>query len=439
MRRISLRKRSRTTTILQKEEMKRLLTLGIVVCCALTNMVSEAAGIVRSEKKDSSITESFSIYYRCDSVDVDINYLDNREQIPRILHYIKSSPRIDSITIYSYSSPEGRYSHNLKLSQERGKSAKRFLLSHSPDSAKLNAGKIRLSPIAENWEGLIASVEQLYHKDDREAVLSILYDKNISNDVRKWKLKCLNSGKSYRYIIDNYMPPLRAASWVCVWGEVMDPLPQRPMISSRLSGPEPGLVMHDEVSSEKRTVIALKTNLLYDAVTALNFAVEVPIGRRFSILYEHHCPWWLSKSNKYCLQFLSYGGELRWWMSPIYNKKSDGVKRDALTGHFLGLYGWTGKSDIQIDNRLGCYQFEFCSAGLTYGYSMPVGRHLNMEFSISAGYAQVPYRHYIPTDDWSLLIRDDNKTGTLHYIGPTKAEISLVIPIRAKFRGGAKR
>ena len=416
--------------------MRRFARILVVVYCFLICLTSKAGTPVQNvTKKDSSITESFSIYYRCDSVDVDIDYLDNRDQIPRILHYIKSSPRIDSITIYSYSSPEGRYSHNLKLSQERGKSAKRFLLSHSPDSAKLNSGKIRLSPIAENWEGLIASVEQLYPRDDREAVLSIIHDKSISNDTRKWKLKCLDSGKSYRYIIDHYMPPLRAASWVCVWGEVMEPLPQRPLISSRLSGPEPGLVMHDEASSEIRTVIALKTNLLYDAVTALNFAVEVPISRRFSVLYEHHCPWWLSKSNKYCLQFLGYGGELRWWMSPI----SKGVKRDALTGHFLGLYGWTGKSDIQIDNRVGCYQFEFCSAGLTYGYSMPVGRHLNMEFSISAGYAQVPYRHYIPTDDWSLLIRDENKTGTLHYIGPTKAEISLVIPIRAKFRGGAKR
>jgi hypothetical protein len=126
-------------------------------------------------------------------------------------------------------------------------------------------------------------------------------------------------------------------------------------------------------------------------------------------------------------------------MSPIYSKKSKGVKRDALTGHFLGLYGWTGKSDIQIDNRLGCYQFDFCSAGLTYGYSMPLGKHLNMEFSISAGYAQIPYQHYIPTEDWSLLIRDDNKAGTLHYFGPTKAEISLVIPIRAKIKEGAKR
>ena len=57
-----------------------------------------------------------------------------------------------------------------------------------------------------------------------------------------------------------------------------------------------------------------------------------------------------------------------------------------------------------------------------------------MEFSISGGYAQIPYQHYIPTEDWQILIKDRNNAGTLHYWGPTKAEVSLVIPIkRTKF------
>ena len=70
---------------------------------------------------------------------------------------------------------------------------------------------------------------------------------------------------------------------------------------------------------------------------------------------------------------------------------------------------------------------------------MPVSKHLNMEFTISVGYANINYQHYIPTDDFALLVRDDNLAGKLHYIGPTKAEISLVIPIRAKTKKGGKR
>ena len=71
---------------------------------------------------------------------------------------------------------------------------------------------------------------------------------------------------------------------------------------------------------------------------------------------------------------------------------------------------------------------------------MPVSKNLNMEFTLSVGYANINYQHYIPTDDFSLLVRDPELAGKLHYIGPTKAEISLVIPIRAKTnkKGGTR-
>ena len=37
---------------------------------------------------------------------------------------------------------------------------------------------------------------------------------------------------------------------------------------------------------------ALKTNLLLDAVTAVNAEIEFPIGKHFSILVEDIFPWW---------------------------------------------------------------------------------------------------------------------------------------------------
>ena len=295
--------------------------------------------------------------------------------------------------------------------------------------------------------GLSTSVSSSYNREDRDQVLSILLDTSISDAKRKSRLMALDSGRSWRYIIDNYMAELRTAEWTIYCAEVVK-LPVLPEIKANLTAKQPPLARQSEFIQpapaepeveEKSFYVNLSSNLLYDAATALNFSVELPLGNKFSILYEHHCPWWLSNNNKYCLQFLSSGGEFRWWFAPRTNSEVAKRKQNnSLVGHFLGVYGWTGISDIQIDNRLGCYQFEFCSAGLTYGYSMPIGKYLNMEFSISAGYAQIPYRHYIPTDDWSILIRDDNNAGTLHYFGPTQAEISLVIPIRAKIKGGRK-
>ena len=420
----------------------------LTICLTLLSLaVSHAKGNIFDsipEKKDTSITEKFAIYYRFDESEFDQTYLTNSETAAHIKNYLINSPRIDSITIYAWASPEGAYLHNVKLSQRRARTAKRFLLSYAPDSTKLNADKIKISPLAENWQGLEAMVVEKYRRHDREKVLTILRDRTIGDETRKWRLQQLDGGYTWRYMLRNYMPQLRAATWICVWAEVIEPLPAVAAMTVEAAALTEAAPVRESAPvvtvEEQKTIVALKTNMLLDAATALNFAVEVPFeikGNKFSALYEHHTPWWLTKNNKYCLQFLTYGGEARWWFAPRTTSGSDSSKqRDALAGHFLGVYGWGGIADIQAGRNFGCYQFDFWSTGLTYGYSMPIASWANLELSISAGYANIPYQHYIPTDDWQILIKDKSKAGTLHYFGPTKAEISLVIPIY--YKGGRR-
>lgn len=409
--------------------MKWMLT----ICLTLLSLaVSHAKGNIFDsipEKKDTSITEKFAIYYRFDESEFDQTYLTNNETAAHIKNYLINSPRIDSITIYAWASPEGAYLHNVKLSQRRARTAKRFLLSHAPDSTKLNADKIKISPLAENWQGLEAMVVEKYRRHDREKVLTILRDRTIGDETRKWRLQQLDGGYTWRYMLRNYMPQLRAATWICVWAEVIEPLPQVAQARETLSH-DAGMIHVDLVPTpqpQARTIAALKTNLLYDAVTAVNYALEIPVGNDFSVQFQQYTPWWVTKSNRQCLQFLSLGAEVRWWF------KSD----EVLQGHFVGANAWSGNGDLQWNKNI-CYQFEFWSAGLTYGYSMPVSKWANLEFYISAGYAQIPYQHYIPTDDWQILIKDKSKAGTLHYFGPTKVEVSLAIPITIRTKGGRR-
>ncbi|WP_162608268.1 DUF3575 domain-containing protein [Alistipes sp. An54] len=361
----------------------------------------------------------------------------------RIRHYLANSPHIDSITIYAYASPEGVYEHNVWLARKRAEAARRFVLAHIPEERNFNADRIRLCPMNENWEGLTRELEANYHRNDRDKVLAIL-EAPVRNDTKKWRLQQLDNGYTYKYIIRNHMPRLRLATWICIWqkpqqnpvGKPVEFAVEEPARSPLL--PLAGIGQQDTAAWKKRTVVALKTNMLYDAATALNFAIEVPFNEKFSILYEHHCPWWLTGSNRYCLQLLSFGGEFRWWFKPKTQPETPRrVQRDALVGHFLGLYGMGGKFDLQA-NKTFCYQGEFFSAGLTYGYSMPIAKRVNLEFSISAGYARIPYRHYNPTDDWELLIRDRNKSGVWHYFGPTKIEVALSVPllVKTKVKGG---
>ena len=64
---------------------------------------------------------------------------------------------------------------------------------------------------------------------------------------------------------------------------------------------------------------------------------------------------------------------------------------------------------------------------------MPLGKQkkANLEFSLSTGFLEAPYRHYYPTADYTKLIKDPSKNGTFYniFLYPTKAKISLVVPI----------
>jgi hypothetical protein len=63
-----------------------------------------------------------------------------------------------------------------------------------------------------------------------------------------------------------------------------------------------------------------------------------------------------------------------------------------------------------------------------------------MEFSLSVGYASIAYRKFEPSEDYEILWRDPEKQGRWHYFGPTKAQISLSIPITitTKRKGGKR-
>jgi len=373
----------------------------------------------------------FSVNFRWDNSTIKMDYMGTGENLRALADSIDSIPidRIDSLTVISYSSPEGAYNYNRRLSQRRALSIQKYLNKQHPELID----RTRVTPDGESWHLFRARVltDTKLTQEQRDYILSVI-DSDATADAKKDLLKRWNL-KLYSRIIREYFVDMRRSfirlSWQDdIYEQVAAILAIADAPQDRLSY-DPGIARAAAPQSSRKTILALKTNLLYDAVTAVNFAVEAPVGKQFSVLYEHHCPWWLSKNNKYCLQLLSYGGEARWWFAP---------GEDVLTGHFLGAYAWGGILDIQAGRDFGCYQADFTSFGLSYGYSMPIGKHLNMEFSLSAGYARIPYQHYVPTDDWQTLIKDKSDAGTLHYLGPTKAEVSLVIPIRVK-TGGRRR
>jgi len=197
-----------------------------------------------------------------------------------------------------------------------------------------------------------------------------------------------------------------------------------------------------------KPLLAVKTNLLFDAAMAPNVELEVPLGRtgkwsRWSLMAEMWFPWWRMCENedgfynpylrfdqrptRKSLEMLTGGLELRYWFWPRCNGT-----RPWLSGTFIGIYAAGGKYDLEWKSEGS--QGEFVSAGISIGHSWAIARHWNLELSAAAGYVYTPYRYYkAEFDDTHLIYRYSNRK---HLFLPTKAKISLVYILGKK--GGAK-
>lgn len=393
-----------------------------------------------------SVARRFAIYYWLDRIDIDEHYLDNEQQISQIKKYLLISPKIDSITICAYASPEGVYERNVWLARKRAEAARRFIVNNIPEGSSLNGDKIKLQPMDENWEGLRAEIEANYKLQNKDKVMRIL-DSNVGNDTKKWRIQNLDNGYTWHYIIVNHMPKLRLATWICVWVDPEVPAlagigPQeaediRPAALAQPSLPSVPVDIAPAKLYDRQMIMAGRTNLL---VPGLNFGVEIPIGRHVSIGADYWYPWWLADSNKYCGEMLGWFIDGKYWFTGR-NGKYEWTRADKLKGHALGVYAGGGYYDYQ--KRRSGYQGEYIDFGVDYTYGLPIGRKkwMRMEFNIGLGCILTQARHYTPTSGYEDLIKDPGvKQNYYTFFGPTRAGISFLLPIITKrqIKGGAR-
>lgn len=284
---------------------------------------------------------------------------------------------------------------------------------------KDNVGENQISPQIE-WLEVYRWVASDTDVPDRQDVL-MLIRYHFGNFERLEKLlRYLDGGKPYAYITQHILPR------ICKWQATQEPLsviglplPAGTLptveIEPKSIVPATVIVEKKEERSSSKTVLALKNNLLYDLALAPNIEIELPIGRRWSLNAEYKCPWWLNSRRSFCYQLLSGGLEIRCWLG---NRRN----RNRLTGHFLGVYAEGGRYDFQFGGEDGYQGKYYGAAGLTYGYSRQLARHLAIEFSFGVGYLTTEYRKY-SLYEGDLIWKTSNQ---YNFIGPTKAKISLV-------------
>lgn len=357
--------------------------------------------------------------------------------------------RITKYRIKGYASPEGSWNNNVRLAQGRTERVREFMV----DQWGVPQAQIEISYEPEDWQGFREYVDQ--HRDEyREAddIISII-DSNMAPDPKLARIAARHPA-AYRKLLQECFPQLRRTEYNIdyEWADIVERQGKttRDTIVTHHAVKDDDTLQDDVYTLYKPTKpwMALKTNMLFDLLLTPNVEIEVPIGKRWSIMVEDWFPWYLHNKGRNAVigryikpgrymktdayELWTIGAELRYWLPrPCL------LTRPALTGTFIGIYYANGKYDLEYRSKGD--QGEFNSVGLTYGCAWPLNRHLNFEASISAGALWGPRRHYTGQYGDTHLIWQ--YTGRTFYAGPTKLKLSLVwlIPsLKRQQKGGAR-
>ena len=184
-----------------------------------------------------------------------------------------------------------------------------------------------------------------------------------------------------------------------------------------------GIVASAQETGSKQMQWALKTNALYDIALVPNIGAELYWGKNWSAGANWMYAWWQNgASSKF---WRVYGGD-------IYVRKWFGQKAEEnpFAGHHIGVYAQLLTYDFCLGDKgyMGGQpggniwdklQYGY---GVEYGYSLPIARRLNLDFTLGLGYMGGTYHEYRIADDCKVWQATKNRK----WFGPTKAEVSLV-------------
>ena len=169
--------------------------------------------------------DELGIIFKVSKIEIDSTVFDNEVTFGKILAAVDkifSNPhyKLDKIEVAGYASPEGRPSFNSWLGKNRAKALINYIIEHRPQyNLTVNDFKIRNGE--ENWLGLRNA---LLESDipEKERVLAIIDNKDISNELKKDKIKWIDHGKTWKKMLDELYPHLRCARYLAVYYDSTD-------------------------------------------------------------------------------------------------------------------------------------------------------------------------------------------------------------------------
>lgn len=402
----------------------------------------------------ASIQDSLrtTIYFRPGYSLLELSYRDNAANMKALtqgIQTIKGNPcvQLQHIRILSAASPEGNSALNKRVAKRRGERLRDYL----KETLVLPDSIFTVSSAGEDWQGLAALIAKEKTPWRNKALQIIRHTPEWVTrngkvvDGRKRQLQNLDSGKAWKYMLDNHFYTLRTGAVVVCEVKTLaaestpsaaeasqeqahpgahaearsESASQQLASQSPSSPPFPAIPSQVHPSSESQappvaSYFALKSNLLYDALLVPNLALEASIGSGWTLGAGGMLAWW-SKDAKHRYWRIYGGGlEIRKYFGTLSKSK-------PLQGHHLGIYGDFLTYDFEFGAK-GYQSKATYAAGIKYGYSHPIANRLNLDFALGIGYLHSNYKTYVPRDGCYVY----QETKKRKWLGPTQAEISLV-------------
>lgn len=186
----------------------------------------------------------------------------------------------------------------------------------------------------------------------------------------------------------------------------------------------PALIRSNGASAQN---FALKTNLLYDATATINAGIEFKIAPKWTMDISSNFNAWMTPNDS---DPDTIDPKWKHW---TIQPEARYYFCNPLSRHFIGIHAHTGNFNVgglNIPlNLLGTdfrqlkemrYQGWFIGGGVSYGYVIAISTHWNIEFVLGLGYSYTDYDVFLCPACGKQV-----GSGTHHYVGLTKAAISL--------------
>lgn len=402
----------------------------VLICFALFAFIADA----------ETLRDSTSVIFNQSKSELDLNLGNNRAELERLLNQFKTdetaspSAVIKNILVIGGTSPEGTIYINDLLSHQRAENIFTYFTERLPEQTP----QTEFKAICRDWNGLYRLVTEDNRVPYRSEVLELLQPvKNKlsllpkESDKLLADLKKLRGGIPYNYLFIHQFPHLRNSRLYVEYEDVVpevivDTLTEDfPDVDVDMIYPEPQLNQEYPIEKDdyRPFYMGVKTNLLSDVLAIPSIGVEFYLGKNWTVGGNWAYGWW--DRNRLHRYWRAYGGdiELRKWFGSAADKK-------PLTGHHIGVYAGVFTYDFEfggkgyMGGKPGHSLWDRCmfTAGVEYGYSLPIAKRLNLDFTLGIGYVTGKVVKYHPKDKFYVW----DSTKRINMVLPTKLEVSLV-------------